>query len=409
MEEREQLLKIAIVHFGFMYSGGGERTAIYEAILLRRMGHKVTCFAPAVRTDLCFPDLISRIDLRGIIPPVRMRLPLRDFTSLSASSILAPIFAKKFEGFDVILCHGQPATWISYLISRVISKPRITYLHQPTRFLYPRAIDLRVGWKTKRDFALLQAIVNATAPLVRAIDHISIVSSDRVLVNSNWIGRKVKEVYNVQPVVCPPGFDEEKFVPRLPKTDMVIKGRKVKKSFILSTNRHYPQKGLSDLVRIYSLVRKHSDAKLIVTGAFTTHTKDLRDLCIQLGLESDVFFTGQVSEDDLVRLYQNADVYAFTSPEEDFGLGPIEAMASGTPAVVWDYAGPAETVLHGVTGFKARPYDNADFASKLLLILTNNALKNKMSSAAAQHAGRNYSWFKHVKTLELILSEAAKA
>src|SRR3989337_222537 len=139
MEEREQLLKIAIVHFGFMYSGGGERTAIYEAILLRRMGHEVTCFAPAVRTDLCFPDLISRIDLRGIIPPVRMRLPLRDFTSLSASSILAPIFAKKFEGFDVILCHGQPATWISYLISRVISKPRITYLHQPTRFLYPRA------------------------------------------------------------------------------------------------------------------------------------------------------------------------------------------------------------------------------------------------------------------------------
>lgn len=402
-------MRIAIIHFGFMYSGGGERTAIYESILLRRMGHEVTCFAPAIRPDLCFPDLITQIDLNGVLPRVKFWIPFRDFASLAGSSFFAPLFAKKFEKFDVILSHGQPATWIGYLIAKLTSKPRVTYLHQPTRFLYPRAIDLRVGWKTKTDFALLQRIVTTVMPLAKALDHTSIVSSDKVLVNSHWIKGLVRDIYGVDPVVCPPGFDAERFVPSGWKTEIVVKGRKVRKPFILSTNRHYPQKGLADLIKIYSLVRKDVEAELVVTGSFTNYTRFLQDLCAELGVEDLVLFTGQVTEDDLVKLYQNADVYAFTSPEEDFGLGPIEAMASGTPAVVWDHAGPSETVLDGVTGLKAKPNDLNDFASKLKLILQDNTLRKKLSTKAAKYAKLNYSWSNHIDGLLQAIAEAAKS
>lgn len=396
-------LRIAVIHFGFMYSGGGERTAIYEAIMLQKMGHTVSCFAPAIRPDLCFPDLIGQIHLEGVIPRVKIKMPFRDFASLAATSVLAPLFASKFKNFDVVLSHGQPATWISYLISRIALRPRVTYLHQPARFLYPRRIDFRVGWKTKADFALLKGIVETLKPMARRFDHASVTTSNVVMTNSSWIGDQVRRIYDVEPVVCSPGVDTETFVPVKRKTDFDLQGFTVRKPFILSTNRHYPQKGLSDLIRIFALVRRNVDSRLIITGDFTSYTRVLKRLCSDLGLNDVVFFTGRVHENELIRLYQNADAYAFTSPEEDFGLGPIEAMACGTPVVVWDYAGPSETVMDGFNGFKARAYDLQDFSERLQRLLSNEALNRKIGANAVKFVREHYTWEKHVGALEKTL------
>ena len=229
---------------GFMYSGGGERTAIYECILLKKRGHEVACFAPAVRPDACYPELIKQIDLKGFIPRVRMKLPLRDFLSLSASSILAPIVSRKFMRFDTILCHGQPAIWIGYQIARALGKNYICYLHQPARFLYPRQIDVQVGWKTKKDFALLNDLMRLGRPLAKAFDHDSVVSAKSVLVNSEWIRSQVRRIYGIPATVCPPGVDVEKFAPAEKKSDVMIGELRIETPFILSTNRHYPQKGM---------------------------------------------------------------------------------------------------------------------------------------------------------------------
>jgi len=389
-----------------MYSGGGERTAIYQALLLRKLGHEVSCFAPAIRSDLCFPDLITQIDLKGVLPRVRVGFPYRDFASLTATSILAPMFARRFKEFDVVLSHGQPATWVSYLVSKQSSRPRVVYLHQPARFLYPRAVDLRVGWTTKRDFALLESMVNVMKPFATSFDHVSVVSSQKVLVNSQWIGAQVKQIYNIEPLLCPPGADVGKLVPVENKQDVVINGRTIKKPFVLSTNRHYPQKGLSDLIIIYAKVRQRAESRLVLTGHFTDYTDSLKKQTAELGLRDSVLFTGQIAENDLVKLYQNADVYAFTPPEEDFGLGPIEAMASGTPAVVWDNAGPSETVIDGVTGLRAELGNKSDFASKLVQLLLDKSLNKEMCRNAAEYVRRNYTWSKHVETLERVLAES---
>jgi glycosyltransferase involved in cell wall biosynthesis len=375
--------------------------------MLRKRGHEVRCFAPAIRPDICFPELITQIDLRGVLPRVRIGIPYRDFASLAASSIFAPLFAGNFDNFDVILSHGQPATWIGYLVSRRSSRPRVTYLHQPARFLYPRPVDLRVGWRTKRDFALMNDIVVAIKPLAVALDHVSVASSDKVMVNSRWTGKQVEEIYGTKPILCPPGFDEDKFFPIQNKSDLTVNGQQVRKPFILSTNRHYPQKGLGDLIEIFANVRQHVNSQLVLTGHFTNYTPFLKNRCAELGIERDVLFTGHVREDELVRLYQNADVYAFTSPEEDFGLGPIEAMASGTPVVVWDSAGPGETVIDGEIGLKAKPNDLGNFAAKLIRFLQDARFSREISSNAARHVVNNFSWTEHVRILEKTLIETA--
>ena len=396
-------IKLAIVHFGFMYSGGGERTAIYEYLLLKKRGYDVTCFAPAFRPDVCYPELIREIDLKTLLPRVRMKLPLRDFLSMTLSSFLPLFFARRFSDFDAILCHGQPAIWIGYCIARTLKKKCICYLHQPARFLYPRPVDRMVGWKTKRDFALLDDLVKITRPFVRACDSISVSHAQRVLVNSRWISSQVKDIYGVDPVVCPPGVDIRKFIPIPNKSNMKVNGLDIKKPFILSTNRHYPQKRLDYLLNTMPSILKECDVSLVITGHFTRYTRRLMKMAKDLNIKDEVIFTNTVNETDLVRLYQNADVYAYTSPCEDFGLGPIEAMACGTPAVVWDYAGPTETVVDGSTGFRARPYSIDDFADKTLHLLNDEDLNRKMGRNAVDFVRKNYSWNRHMEILESVL------
>ncbi len=60
MTKKENKLKIAVFHCGFVYSGGGERIVLEEVLGLRRLGHEVVCFAPTVDRELCFPDFIDR-------------------------------------------------------------------------------------------------------------------------------------------------------------------------------------------------------------------------------------------------------------------------------------------------------------------------------------------------------------
>jgi glycosyltransferase involved in cell wall biosynthesis len=97
-------------------------------------------------------------------------------------------------------------------------------------------------------------------------------------------------------------------------------------------------------------------------------------------------------------------VYLYSPPNEDFGMGPVEAMAHGTPVVVWDDgAGPSETVIDQKTGFKARPYDLDDFAKKTLKILSEKKIRQDMGTYARKHVEEKFSWSRHMEVVENIL------
>jgi glycosyltransferase involved in cell wall biosynthesis len=60
---------------------------------------------------------------------------------------------------------------------------------------------------------------------------------------------------------------------------------------------------------------------------------------------------GFVSDQELGRLYSGAVATIFPHHHEEFGLIPLESMACGTPVLTYDYQGPGETVLNGLTGW----------------------------------------------------------
>ena len=110
-------------------------------------------------------------------------------------------------------------------------------------------------------------------------------------------------------------------------------------------------------------------------------------------------FTGELYGEALARAYANMDLFLFPSETDTFGNAVMEAMASGTPAVVTSAGGPKYLVQDGVTGFVA--VDGRDFIAKVKQTMTSPQLHRSLRVASRAAASRR-SW-------ENVLDELSQA
>lgn len=399
--------RIAVIHCGFTYSGGGERLVLEQVLALRRRGFTVDCYAPTVDERACFPDLVRAVRPRSLFPQLPRWLPFREAIQLLAASLCAPLLAVTMPRYDVIVGENQPGVWIAYVVSALRRRPYLAYLNQPCRLIYPRDVDVETGWKTKRDYALLDGMIQRIKGFVRWADRASVRGAHTLLVDGMFIGRRIAEVYEREVTDCPGGCHP---APRgyvrgdTGEGEIAVNGRTIAKPYVLLTNRHYPQKRF-DLViaAMERLARSGVEAPLVITGGFTAYTTELRALCTELGMRERVHFLGEVSEPDLQRLYAEAAVYVYPSPEEDFGLGIIEAMAKAVPVVAWGHGGPTVTIEHEVTGYLATPYSIDDFGKRIGILLREPARARAMGRAARHRADAEFSWATHAARLHVAI------
>ncbi|MCH7641503.1 glycosyltransferase, partial [Patescibacteria group bacterium] len=284
---------------------------------------------------------------------------------------------------------------------------------QPNRLLYPRPIDRQFGWSsTVSDYQILYKIIQLVRPLISFLDRISIRGANALLVNGSYIGGVIENVYAKATVDAPAGSYSyaQSLLYLNPhsayKGRIKVRGWVVRKPYALVTNRHDPQKRFDYVIRAMKHVLEDApSASLVIPGPFTAHTKKLIKLSKDLGVEDKVYFLGQVSEGVLQKLYRHCAVYCYPAPEEDFGLGPLEAGGWGVPTIAWNHAGPTVTVEDGVTGFLAKPYDISDYAKAMLKLFKNPPLRAKMGKAAWERTKKVFSWDNHVDTLEKSILE----
>jgi len=154
--------------------------------------------------------------------------------------------------------------------------------------------------------------------------------------------------------------------------------------------------------------RRSPGVALVITGQETEYTDLLRYLVDGLALRDSVHFVGLVNDKDLLELYRTAAVYVYPSPEEDFGMGIVEAMAAGTAVVAWKNGGPTVTVRNGETGFLIEPYDTEEFAESLHMLVSSAGLAEKMGRAGHLVSVESFSYEAHNKILERSLADAAR-
>lgn len=398
-------LKIAVFHLAFVYSGGGERLVLEEVKCLRNRGHEVDVFTSLLNERECFPEMIRKFDIQTYIPNIPYIYSHHGSLQILISCFLIPLYAHKFKHYDVIFAANQPSLWMAWVVKKMYAVPYVSYLAQPTRFLYPRKIDKETGlfFLKKADDSISTQVMKFFRNLIEWADNISIRGSNNILVNGPYMTKLLQKLYKVKAISCPAGAN-------LVSNPVTITARQngtlsinkliVKKPYLLITNRHASQKKFEYGIMILpSLLVEFPNLSLVITGAKTYYTETLQRLIEEMHLEDRVIFTGFTSDRNLRSLYKNASVYLYTAPEEDFGMGVIEAMGAGTPVVAWNKAGPTGTVIDSQTGFLVKPFDTLEFANKVLMILRNKPLAREMSIKSLKHS-QNFSWKKHIETIE---------
>lgn len=169
--------------------------------------------------------------------------------------------------------------------------------------------------------------------------------------------------------------------------------------FILFTGRQEPKKNLVRLVEAFHMLRtggglKH---KLVLAGTPDRDTPAVRSRIACLGLDDEVIFTAFVPQQDLPAVYTAADLFAFPSLCEGFGLPPLEAMACGTPVVASDRAAVPE--IAGNAAVSVDPTDPAAIAAAMDRILTDQDLRARLSASGPERAA-HFSWEKTASATE---------
>ena len=164
---------------------------------------------------------------------------------------------------------------------------------------------------------------------------------------------------------------------------------------ILYVGRSDPYKNVPRLVEIFArLLKGHDDQppldlRLRIIGPPDPRYPEAARAAERLGVTDRIDWSGYVSDADLVRAYQTADVLAFLSRYEGFGLPVAEAMACGLPVVCSDAASLPEVA--GAAALLVPPDDSDAAESALRTVLTSPEAAAKMRAAGIAQA-RQFRW-----------------
>lgn len=261
-----------------------------------------------------------------------------------------------------------------------------------------------------------------------------------VFTTSRW----VKDTYQRDGVdvtnfrILPVGFDPKEIKP-IPQSDPKIQtlrqmlGIQPQEKMILTIGGDTTSKGSQEMLKALAEIDKDFENWKYVCKASTSdcaqnYYDEEKKLIKQLGLDPEkiIYQDGMYSHDFMAYLLSACDIYAAPSRLEGFGMIQVEAMACGKPVISINKGGPADTIIHGQTGFLAEVgetivlneewgYQSMGFEADHKIkfdqpkvfayrasipdlvkytkqLLTDDSLRAQMGSHAYQHAMANFQY-----------------
>ena len=238
-----------------------------------------------------------------------------------------PLMVPATEGynlnnFDVVLSDS------SGLAKGVITGPKslhVCYCHTPTRYLWSdhnQIID-----KLERN-RLIGRFSQLYRSYLRIWDRQAADRVDKFIANSRYVAKRIKKYYHRDSVVIHPPVD----ISRFKISDDI-------QNYYLIISRLRPYKKVDLAIQAFN--KLGLPLYIIGSGEEEARLKEMAGPHIK--------FLGNVSDEEAVKYLSHCK--AFIHPqEEDFGITPVEAMASGRPVIAYGVGGALETVKPGVSG-----------------------------------------------------------
>jgi len=236
--------------------------------------------------------------------------------------------------------------------------------------------------------------------------------SNKIIAVSDFTRRELHQYYKVREDkirVIHNGVDTKKFQPASDK-------RKAKQELdfnpddiaILSVGRLYARKGLFTLIEsMPAVVRKFPRAKFIISGkGQSDEMKKLVAHAQKLGVIDNIVFTGYYPDRKLPRLYQAADVFAFSTFYENLPFAVLEALSTGLPVVTTSVGGIPEMIDDGRNGFLVQPFNTHELSDRILYYLEHPSAAAEMALMARKVIEERFDWRLIVKKVLAVYDEA---
>ena len=354
-------MKIGLVSpYDYSHPGGVITHVSYLAHHLHLMGHAVKIIAPVRKKSVRYFDE----EVTPIGRPIP--IPYGGTTARIALSPWLPCQVRRVldrEAFDVIHLHEPfiPMLCLSTLIeSRAINIGTFHACHESSN----------IYWLNRSTMRKLGAKLHGKIAVSKPA--------------RDYISKYLPADYHI----IPNGVDIHHFNPDGPaRTEF-----KDDKLNILFVGRLEERKGVGDLIRACSLVKKDfPHFRLIITGPGIRLRLQYKTMA-KILLGDRAVFTHYVTFPDLPAYYRTADIFcAPATGGESFGIILLEAMASCTPVVATDIPGYASVITHGQDGLLARPRNPRALADALLKLLTDRQLRLAIAERGVATADK-YSW-----------------
>ena len=319
-------MKVALVHDYLNQMGGAERVVLAFHELFPDAPLYTSMYDPK-RVDAAFRSMDIRTSFMQKLPLVKKHhqpfLPLYPYAMEHLD----------LRGYDLVLSSS------SAFGKGVITRPgtmHICYCHTPMRWCwnYDEYVEREHLGKMART-VLPFFITN-----LRVWDQTTSMRVDHFIANSPVVADRIQKYYRREAVVIPPPVEASRFLfePGTPPED-----------YFLIVSRLMPYKRID--LAIEACNRLQLPLVIIGGGRDEQRLKQLAG--------PTICFMGRLSDEEVLRYYARCRALILPG-EEDFGITPLEAQASGRPVIAFGAGGALASVVDGVTGvfFHAQSVDS---------------------------------------------------
>lgn len=169
---------------------------------------------------------------------------------------------------------------------------------------------------------------------------------------------------------------------------------------IMHVGPEIEDKNVGRLIEAVFLLKEKLPVRLLRVGR---QSKEIRKKIHELGLEREIIYVEGVSSRKLAQMYSVADVFAFPSLYEGFGLPLLEAMACGCPVMASNTSSLPEVV--GDAGMLVDPYDVNGFSKAMYEVLMNDELRKEMIRKGLKRA-QTFTWERAAKETLQVYEES---